>query len=391
MTPYFLLATAVTLLAALSYRVALRHSSLSLAGAGIGRLPGPHLGASHRRDTPEAPDAAESGIRAARQWTIFDVLAVTALIGFSGFRYQVGTDYPTYELVFNSMNSSDWGGAFADSTQEVGYTTLMLVIKQFTEDPKALFWVAAVLTVIPVYLGIKRVSVDPGFSVALFVALEYAASFNALRQYIAGSLIFLAWTYLGKRNVVFWVLAVLALSFHMTAILAVVVLLLVRHWKPTLHTTALVMACAVVGAAAVRVAPSLLPFLDALNPRYADYLESGQTGIGSYLQIVAYTAMLLLAVTLGSRRAPLTRTDSQLSVYLLVAIALMIVGTQAIVLTRLAGYFATFAIVLVPNRIARMEDRAVVTLLVLLAVGGYFAMDIMNYGEVIPYRTYLGH
>ena len=78
-----------------------------------------------------------------------------------------------------------------------------------------------------------------------------------------------------------------------------------------------------------------------------------------------------------------------MAVYLLAAIALMIVGTQAIVLSRLAGYFTTFAIVLLPNRIARMEDRKVVTVLFLIAAGAYFAMDIMNYGEVVPYRTYL--
>lgn len=386
MTPYFVLATVVTMLAMLSYRVALRHSSGSLVGAGVGRAPGAAHAAPAPRASLEAPDDAG---HAAQRWTIFDLLGVAALIAFSGLRYQVGTDYPNYELVFNSISGSDWGSAFEESTQEAGYTLMMLVIKQFTDDPRALFWVAAVLTIVPMYLGIKRVSVDPGFSVALFVALEYAASFNALRQYIAGSLLFLAWTYLGRRNAVFWVLAIVALSFHTTAILAVAVLLLVRHWRPTLLTTVLFMAGAFAVAAAVRVAPGLLSFLDALNPRYADYLESGQTGVGSYLQIVAYTAMLVLAVCVGSRRAPLTRTESQLAVYLLAAIALMIVGTQAIVLTRLAGYFATFAIVLIPNRIAKMEDRTAITLLVLLAVGAYFAMDIMNYGEVIPYRTYL--
>jgi hypothetical protein len=353
---------------------------------GAGRVPGRARPAPAPRVSLDAPAVAA---RAAQRWTIFDLLAVAALIGFSGLRHQVGTDYPNYELVFTSISGSDWRSAFAESTQEVGYTLMMFVIKQFTDDPRALFWVAAVLTVVPMYLGIKRVSVDPGFSVALFVALEYAASFNALRQYIAGALLFLAWTYLGRRNAVFWVLALVALSFHMTAILAVAVLLLVRHWRPTLPTAVFFLAGAFVVAAAVRVAPGLLSFLDVLNPRYSDYLESGQTGIGSYLQIIAYTAMLVLAVWVGSRKAPLTRTESQLAVYLLAAIALMIVGTQAIVLTRLAGYFATFAIVLIPNRVAKMEDRAAITVLVLLAVGAYFAMDIMNYGEVIPYRTYL--
>ena len=44
-----------------------------------------------------------------------------------------------------------------------------------------------------------------------------------------------------------------------------------------------------------------------------------------------------------------------------------------------------------PNRIAKMQDRTLITLLVLLAAVAYYALGIQNYGEVVPYRTYLGH
>lgn len=424
MTPYFILLVVVTALAALSFRVALRHprgtpapeavgASARTAGmraagarttgtttvsasryrplsAGVGLATRTASTTRYRSRAAGAVATEEEIARAARRWTVFDVAAVTVLIAFSGLRYDVGTDYPTYELVFNSMNPDDWASDFAESTQEVGYTLLMLVIKSFTEDPKALFWVAAVLTVLPVYLGIKRLSMEPGFAVALFIAFEYTSSFNALRQYIAIALLFLAWTYLGKRNVVFWVLALIALSFHMTAILAIVVMLVVRRWRPTVQTTLFFLGGALVAAAGVRAAPFLVSFLEVLNPRYGDYLESGQTGIGSYLSIVAYLAMLVLVVFVGSRRAPLTRLDSQLAVLVLAGVALMIVGTQAIVLSRLSGYFGIFVIVLVPNRIGKMQDRTLITLLVLLAAAAYYALGIQNYGEVIPYRTYLG-
>ena len=299
MTPYFLLAAVVTLLAALSFRVALSYSRPSFAMAGTGRALG-ITGALPADDiSPEASGSPALAVRAARTWTILRSprrRRARRLLRVPAIRW--GRTIRPTRTVLDSMNGSDWGRAFEHTTQEYGYTVMMLLIKQFTEDPKALFWVAAVLTVVPVYLGIKRMSTDPGFSVALFVAFEYAASFNALRQCIAGALLFLGWTYLGKMNAVFWVLAVLALSFHLTAILAVVVLLIVRRWRPTLRATVLFLAGAVVAAAAVRVAPALMSFLDVLNPRYGDYLESGQTGIGSYLQIAAYAGMLLLAVNL---------------------------------------------------------------------------------------------
>lgn len=390
MTPYFILAVVVTALAALSYRVSLRYPRHAPVLMPVGAPARTASATRYRARSAGAVVTEEEAARAARRWTLFDVAAVTVLIAFSGLRYQVGTDYPTYELVFNSMDPDDWARDISGSTQEIGYTLLMLVIKAFSEDPKALFWVAAVLTVLPIYLGIKRLSADPGFAVALFVAFEYTSSFNALRQYIAISLIFLAWTYLGRKNLVFWVLAIIALTFHMTAILAIVVMLVVRSWRPTLRTTLFFLAGALTAAAAVKVAPFLVSFLDVLNPRYGEYLDSGQTGIGSYLSIFAYVALLVLVVFIGSRNAPLTRLESQLAVLLLAGVALMIVGTQAIVLSRLSGYFGIFAILLVPNRIAKMQDRALVTLLVLLAAAAYYALGIQNYGEVIPYRTYLG-
>lgn len=429
MTPYFILLVVVTALAALSFRVALKNPretpsteaadapartggmrtpGMRTAGAratgtkslsasryrprsgGLGLATRAASSTRYRARSAGAIVTEEETARAARRWTVFDAAAVTVLIAFSGLRYDVGTDYPTYELVFNSMNPDDWASDFAESTQEVGYTLLMLVIKTFTEDPKALFWVAAVLTVLPVYLGIKRLSMDPGFAVALFVAFEYTSSFNALRQYIAVALLFLAWTYLGRKNVVFWVLAIIALSFHMTAILAIVVMLVVRRWRPTVQTTLFFLGGALVAAAGVRAAPFLVSFLEVLNPRYGDYLDSGQTGIGSYLSIFAYLALMILVVFVGSRKAPLTRLESQLAVLVLAGVALMIVGTQAIVLSRLSGYFGIFAILLVPNRIAKMQDRTLITLLVLLAAVAYYALGVQNYGEVIPYRTYLG-
>lgn len=389
MTPYFILAAVVTALAALSHQVSLRYASSSLAGPSVGASAKAVNATRYRARTAGAVVSEVDMVRHARRWTLFDLLAVSVLIAFSGLRYQVGTDYPTYELVFNSMDPGDWARGISDSTQEIGYTLLMLVIKMFSDDSKALFWVAAVLTVLPIYHGIKRLSADPGFAVALFVAFEYTSSFNAMRQYISISLVFLAWTYLGKKNVVFWVLSAIALTFHMTAILAIIVMVMVRNWRPSLRTTLFFLAAALATAAMVRTTPFFASLLDVLNPRYGKYLDSGQAGLGSYLAILAYVALLVLVVFVDGRNVPMNRLESQLTVLLVAGVALMVVGTQALVLSRLAGYFTIFAILLVPNRVAKMQERVVVTPLVLLGAAVYFALGIQNYGDVIPYKTYL--
>src|SRR5699024_1848818 len=202
-------------------------------------------------------------------------------------------------------------------------------------------------------------------------------------------ILFLAWTYFGKRNVVFWALAVVAISFHMTALMAVVVLVFARRLSPSLRTAAAFLLGGVLVAGIMNQIPALGAILEGINPRYADYLDSGHTGIGAYLQILAYGALLVYALNVGRRHSPLTALDRQLGVYILAGIALMIVGTQAIVMFRLASYFTIFIVLLVPNRISRTRDRTASTFLILAAVTGYFIMDIANYGEVVPYETYV--
>src|SRR5699024_5644387 len=280
------------------------------------------------------PQHLGHAVAPAQRWTLFDLVAVAALIAFSGLRHDVGTDYPVYELVFNKLDASDWSASLADSTQEIGYTLLMLVTKQATDDAQAIFWIAAILTVVPVYVAIKRLTLNPGFAVALYVAFEYASSFNALRQCMAAAILFLAWTYFGKRNVVFWALAVVAISFHMTALMAVVVLVFARRLSPSLRTAAAFLLGGVLFAGIMNQIPALGAILEWINPRYVDYLDSGHTGIGAYLQILAYGALLVYALNVGRRNSPLTDMDRQLGVYILAGIALMIVGTQAIVMFR---------------------------------------------------------
>lgn len=365
MAPYLILGVVVTFLAAISHRVSQKYSVKAL------------------------PQRREHAVAPAQRWTFFDLIAVTALIAFSGLRHDVGTDYPVYELVFNKLDASDWSASLADSTQEVGYTLLMLLTKQATDDAQAIFWIAAILTVVPVYIAIKRLTLDPGFAVALYFAFEYAPSFNAVRQYMAAAILFLAWTYLGKKNIVFWVLALVAVSFHMTALMAVVVLVFARRLNPSLRTATVFLLGAVLVAGIMNQVPALGALLEGVNPRYADYLDSGHTGIGAYLQVLAYGALLVYALNVGRRNTPLTDTDRQLGVFILAGIALMIVGTQAIVMFRLASYFTIFIVLLVPNRISRTRDRIVSTFLILAAVAGYFIMDIANYGEVVPYETYV--
>jgi len=323
-------------------------------------------------------------------WTFFDLLAVAALIIFSGLRHNVGTDYWLYAFLFERLDTSDWSAELAASSQEVGFTTLMLVVKSMTDAPQAIFLVVAVLTVIPTYLAIKRQSLSPALAVALYLLMAYyATSFNAVRQSLAAALLLLGWTYLGERNKRFVLLVLLAGSIHLTALMAAVVLVVARKWTPTFRTAVLILAAAATMGVALDRVPLVADWLSAVNPRYGDYLDSGLTGLGAYLQIAANLALLVFALQVGDRRKEMSPRDRQMAVYALIGVAVMFLGTQSVVIFRMAAYFSIFLVLLVPNRIAGAKDRVLGAALVLTGAATYYVMHLTHYGDVIPYRTYL--
>ena len=94
---------------------------------------------------------------------------------------------------------------------EVGYTTLSIAVRSLTDFPYAIFWATSILTVIPMYIAIKRSSLDLPFSVAIYMLLAfYVSPFNLVRQGIAIALIFLAHTFFEKNRVLYFVLSALA-------------------------------------------------------------------------------------------------------------------------------------------------------------------------------------
>lgn len=328
-----------------------------------------------------------SQVASFRNWTFYDLLAAGGLVAFSGLRYYVGTDYPVYALVYERLGDN-WAIEIAEASQEVGFVALMLGTKALTDDPQAIFWVVAFFTVVPVYATIKRKSLNPGLAIAMYVALAYAPSFNAMRQYLAGAIVILAWSYLGSQNRRFVVLATVAISIHLTAAIAVIIIVVARRWRPSPASVALVMLGALALAAVIDQIPGLAQVLAEVNPRYGNYLYSGNTGIGAYLQITAYLALLVFSFIISRHRSPLSIEQKQLAAYILIGVAFMIVGTQAVVLFRLGSYLTIFAVILVPNRVAVARDRVLVSAMLLLALTAYFVLHIANYGDVVPYRTY---
>jgi hypothetical protein len=322
-----------------------------------------------------------------RRWTVFDFIVVGALVSFSALRFQVGTDYLMYLRTYSTLDPRDWANQFASSGQEAGYTALSLLLRSTSESPYLIFWVAAAITVIPVYATLKKQSDDLTFSILLYVLLAFFVSpFNIVRQGIAIALNFWANTFIEKNKVAFIFINGIAALFHSSVLIVAVIQLLMFRREPRLRTVLFIVGGGVLFAAGILTLPALGEALSTLNPRYGTYIgESSQAaGIGTYFLIAARLGLLIYAMYLGW-----TESNAKWMTYVAIGVFFLIAGTQSIVASRMEDYFGIFLILLLPNQLAQRTNAVASKIVLLLLSAVYFGLYLQNYGGLIPYQTYL--
>lgn len=321
------------------------------------------------------------------RWSPVDPLLVALLISFSALRYQVGSDYPMYLEYFERLDPrADWLAQIAYFQQDAGYTVFALIVKSVSAEPFAIFWATAFVTVLPVYFVVRRVSADIAFSLFLFVALAfYVSAFNGVRQGVAVSLLFWGYSFIGRRNWAFVVLALLAASFHASALIAGVVLVLARLWRPTVRSAVILIGGGTAVLLAIVSTPLAAEILGSLNERYVHYVDRADaSGVGTYLNAAAFLVLAIYA--LANRK--LVDDNGWLSA-VLVAIVPFVLGTQVVELSRFFYYFGIFVILLIPNIVIKQAAPGVRRLAIAAGSTGYYIAYLLNFGDLIPYRTYL--
>lgn len=143
------------------------------------------------------------------------VLAFLPMTFVSVFRYEVGTDWPIYDEYFHKI------AAGVDKFTEPGFNVLNKVLSFFTKDSWWLFAVCALLIGIFMFKTIMDQSVNPAFSILVYVlAGDYFNSQNQLRQALAMSIFLYAFKYVKERDwkrYFFWIL--IASLMHVSALL----------------------------------------------------------------------------------------------------------------------------------------------------------------------------
>jgi len=319
------------------------------------------------------------------RWRYTYVLSVVVLAVYAGARVNVGTDYSLYESLFLTFDPNYVGYFLEESPQEPGFTLGILGLRLFSEDPRTLFMVSSFLTVGCAAVGMRRLSVNFAVSLTLFVLLGfYLAPFNILRQGLAVSLNFLAYSYLGKRRWVFVLLNVLAISVHSSAIIAVLLQLGLRRTKPSWRLFGLMLLVTAVFAVYFATLAGSLGFLEFINERYVVYLQGQESGIGTYLYLVSRALLVVLLVIYRPKNGKIDRYIT-LS---MVGVCLLLLGTQAEAISRLELYFGIYLVVALPYIVREIPRRArlLVWAAVLMGSLTFYVAYLTQFGDLLPYQ-----
>ena len=315
------------------------------------------------------------------KWRFSYLVTVLALVLFAGARVNVGTDYAYYQSVFRESDPQYWDYVVHNSPQEVGFTTGVLVLRTLSENSRLLFLVASLLTIACSAAAMRRMSSNFAVSMTLFILLGfYIAPFNILRQGLAVSLNFLAYSYLDKQRGRWLVLNVIAQLIHSSTAIAAVIQLLLRRVRPSWRLFATMLLATVVLAAFL----PHLHFLDFLNKRYADYLQGQPSGIGTYLYALSRAVLVGLLLVYRPKSGEIDR-------YIVLAMAgvcLLILGTQAVAVGRLELYFGVYLVVALPGilREVPVRIRPLVVAVVLVGSIAFYVGYLSQFGNLLPYH-----
>ena len=150
------------------------------------------------------------------------------LVGVSGFRYRVGTDYGAYFSRYQSY--IDELPIVLRNLDEPGFGILAWVGAQFYNNGAAAIFISSLVTVSLPLIIIYNHTDKLLFSALIYLTCCWVVGFNAVRQCLAASVLFCGYGFLKGRNPIKYLLIVfLAFLCHRSAVVMVILYFVSRN------------------------------------------------------------------------------------------------------------------------------------------------------------------
>jgi hypothetical protein len=343
---------------------------------------------------------------------------------------QIGTDISVYGA-FNFRMAHAFSSLFDYyaylknvNNTEFGYAALNFITGQFTDSLNWFLFILSIVTLVPLFFAClklrERFNISLTLQTVLYFAVFFGPSLNAMRQSLAMSWIFLAFTLLltsDKPNwpVIFGLFAI-AFSFHRTALFGAGIIIAYYFFvgnenRQSSSVGRLFSVLAIVAALLFAVSVLQTGQLPSFLSKYSQYisgdnaLTTKNTGIVRILALSVFpliSAVMITTFLIRDGREAIhekeINRDSQFKWAFLLALLVADIlcqwsGVFGGILTRLGKYYSLLEVAIVPLTLYRISERnlrlIVYIVVILYYLFTFFYITSLGENEIYPYQWVL--
>lgn len=318
---------------------------------------------------------------------IFLLLTFVQMFVLLGFRsFEVGTDTQTYIETFRAAKLGFNINQFELLNR--------IVIKGLINVPNAeVFYLAiyAFVTLACFFYFIKNNSEDVYLSVTIFSGLMfYYLCFNLMRQALAIAIVSVAITKLDKgKKGAFCFLVLIAIGFHTSAIVAVLIWLIKK--LNIKYSWNIYLGCVLTSAVMTVLGKKIVEIFLIFFPTYRGYINSVFSDEGNYLNPIMYLGVLTI-VTIVWNCSKGNGKDDLYLIMLSIGVILYFMSVDIGIVNRIVYYYTMSIIIVLPNllkRITRVKDRVPLQVGAYSIVLVYSSLLIMRGAHgIVPYSFF---
>lgn len=310
------------------------------------------------------------------------IIAFFLLFIVGGLRdSSVGSDSQNYAMLFDNYES--------DATSTHANEPLFLVLFGLTAviglGANGLQMISMLIILVGVFYVVKKWSINPVYSILSYVLLYfYFYSFNTMRQYLAVPFVLLFIYFLHQKETrKSFVCLVIAVLFHYSAIIAILVLIFKRIKFPKGIKVALILCTFFMGI--TPIVQYVMQNVSSLSSSLAYYSDNDfyyNESLFSLSRLMLNFYAILLILLLNEK-------NSMLSI-LTVGICILNLFAFNPVLGRFAQFFTIIQIIIIPNIPEMCRDKRMVgplsygSLVYMIVTWVY--LITANVGEVVPWK-----
>ena len=337
---------------------------------------------------------------------IASLIVILSCIIYASIRYNVGSDYDTYYLQYNNiLNYFSSPTQILNADFQAGFNLLEFFTKVYLQNQYAIFFVVSLIVYPLNFYIIRKCSKNFGESVLLYFLLGFhLVSLNILKQEIAMVIFLVIYKLLSSPRKKWWSytliigLSVVMVSFHISAIIPLIILLAARFINPTRLKIILSLAASFILLFAYTTIMSASTFFE----RYVGYLDTVNHEyyiviIGAIGYLIFTSIILLFLIRKKKELVKINPINKYIISALILSIPFKVIGVDNFPIYRLSLYIDQLFLFIIPDLLTIYKKQnparyrsAYISYLALMYIFFVFSIVFLAHNNFYTYQTIFG-